>query len=315
VLGTSDTSKKIADFGSRQTHVMYWLDEERRDEVKKLRPDALLFINPFNGWAVTYKNDTPPFNDKRVRQAAALLLNRKQIIDGVYKGEGEDDQWFSWAIKTPVGNFSKPAQLAGARLWKNDPQTAKQLLSAAGITSPIEMVNHHWDATVVGQGVVDLNTLISTQWRTAGFINSKDNTLTFPQYASTIAIGNFEGWHAGPSGAALTDPAFGNGWRNAIWSPPEGIKGPSTNNAHTNDPKASELADKQMGQFVVAERRETYKQLEDIFSEEMYRLPLNQYTNNWFTDQNLQGHQIPVTNVNGSVHYVKYWWFKDGKAP
>jgi peptide/nickel transport system substrate-binding protein len=313
VLGTSDVVKKVADFSSKQVHVTYWFDEINRDQVKKARPDALLFENIYPSWAVTFRNDLAPFNDKRVRQAASMLINRKQIIDAVYNGEGSDDQWFSWTVK--YWGFRKPSELPGAKYWKNDPAEAKKLLSAAGITSAKDSQNLHWDATVVGQGIVDMNTLISTQWRNAGFLNSKDTPLLFPQYASTVAIGNFEGWFAGPSGGGILDPGFGNAYRNAIWSPPDGVKGPSVNNGHINDPKLSELVDKQMGQFDPNERKQTFRAMEDIMSEEQYKLALNTFTNNFFADPSLQNIQLPITHVNGSVHYVKNWWFKDGKAP
>ena len=313
VLGTSDFAKKVADFSAKQVHVTYWFDEERRDEVKSNRPDALLFANIFPTWALTVRTDIPPFNDNRVRQAASMLIDRQQLIDGVYKGEGEDDQWFTWAIK-PFG-FRKPAELPGAKYWEHDIDTAKQLLSAASITEPIQTQNLHWDPTVVGQGVVDLNTLISTQWRTAGFANSDDVPLTFPQFASSVAIGNFEGWFVGPSGGGHLEPGFGNAYRNALFSPPGGIEGRSPNNGHINDPRLNELVEKQLGQFDWTERRETFREMEDIMSEEQYKISLNTFSNNFFADPSLRNIQLPISHVNGSVHYVKNWWFEGGEAP
>src|SRR5207248_1684688 len=68
-LGTSDSSKKVADFIARKTHVTYWHAEEERDQIKRARPDAKLFSYPFNGHNLVLRTDQPPFNDKRVRQA------------------------------------------------------------------------------------------------------------------------------------------------------------------------------------------------------------------------------------------------------
>jgi peptide/nickel transport system substrate-binding protein len=314
IIARSDLAKSVANFTSKQVHVTYWFDEERRDELKKNRPDAVFWANPFNGWAVTWRTDVPPFNDQRVRQAGSMMVNRKQIIDGLHKGETVDDQYFTWVVKTAVGQFRKPAELKGAKYWKNDPQAAKQLLSAAGVTLPLKMHNPHWDASV-HQQVVDLNTLVSTQWRQAGFIDSEDKGLTFAQYASTVAIGNYEGWSAGPSGGAALDPGFGNGWRNTLYTPPGGIQGPSVNNSKINDPRINELITKQLGQFNPQERRASFTEIEDIFSENQFKIVFNTLGVHPFADPGLRGIQLPVNHLGfRALNHVKYWWWKDGKA-
>ena len=315
VLGTSDFAKKVADFAAHNVHVTYWFDEENRDQIKAARPDATLFGHNYLGWAVSFRADLPPFNDQRVRRAASMLINRQQLIDGVYKGEGDDDQWFSWTLHLPMGEFRQPAELAGAEYWNHDEETAKQLLSAAGISEPLKMDNMHWDPTVVGQGMVDTNTLIATQWRNFGFIDSADIPLTFPQWASTVAIGSWENaWIAGPSaGGLILDPGMGNAIRNAMTTPPP--EGPTPNNSKISDPMLDELLEKQIGQFDNTERLQTFKEMEDIMSLEQYKIVLNTFTNNFFADPSLRGIQIPLTHVQGSNHYIKYWWFEGGQAP
>jgi ABC-type transport system substrate-binding protein len=98
--------------------------------------------------------------------------------------------------------------------------------------------------------------------------------------------------------------------RNTFWSPPEGVKTPSVNNGHVNDPRLSELVDKQRSQLDLEERKKTFRAIEELMAEEQYRLALNTFSNNFFADPSLRNIQLPITHVNGSVHYVKYWWFE-----
>ena len=154
MLGTSDGAKKIADFSSKQTHVTYWMFEEDADQVKKNRPDAVHFVNAFPG----YCRQAARRQDAVQRQARAPGAEHGDRPQADQRGHAEGPRRGSTrgsAGRSRSLGFRKPAELPGAKYWKFDLQAAKQLMSAAGITAPIEITLHHWDATVVGQGVVD----------------------------------------------------------------------------------------------------------------------------------------------------------------
>ncbi len=154
-LGTSDEEKKIADFTSKQTHVTYWFAPESRDRVKKARPDALAWSYPAAGSNTFYlRTDKPPFNDKRVRQALSMSIDRKALTGAVNSGEGEPDQALSWTGQ--YWQFRHVADLgAAAKYWNFNVAEAKKLFSAAGITLPMKFDLPHWDPTVIGQKFVD----------------------------------------------------------------------------------------------------------------------------------------------------------------
>jgi ABC-type transport system substrate-binding protein len=313
VLGTSDNAKKIADFTSRQTHVMYWLFEEDRDTVAKSRPDAKLFTNQFPGYSSRPRVDIKPFNDKRLRQAFSMAIDRKKLNDATAKGRGEDDQWFSWTV--PKWGFRKPSQLPQKKYWEHDLAEAKKLFAAAGYSAPIEFTYSHWNASVIGQALVDQATLVSAMWQNAGFAKPKDVELTFTQTAGTTSVGNYEGifYGAGSGGTFSFYP--GLAMRNAVFSPPEGVTTPTPNIMHINNPRLSELVTKQMQQLNLEERKQTFKEMEEIFAEEQYAQMVHTVNNNWFMDPSLRNIQAPLWMTNGPLPFLRYSWFEGGKAP
>jgi len=133
-----------------------------------------------------------------------MTVDRKKIRQAVSKGEGEDDQVLS--IANRAFGFRKPGELgASGKYWNYDPTTAKQLLSAAGVTTPIETNLNHWDAAVTGQAMVEHATLIQATWRELGIANAKDNVQTGAVYFGTTAT----------CGAPPSSPLMEAAWKQA----------------------------------------------------------------------------------------------------
>ena len=253
------------------------------------------------------RTDKPPFNDKRVRQALSMAIDRKALSQAMTEGEGEPDQALSWTAD--YWQFRKPKDLgAAAKYWNYDPQAAKQLLGATGLSLPLKFDLAHWNASVVGQKFVDAITLIEAQWRGLGIADVKDVELTFGQSASTISIGNYEGmqWN---SNTVATLPNLGITLKNQFSWSPEGIKAPTLNLSYVNDPQLSALAEKQLGQFDKQERIQTFRAMEDILAEEQYRIVGVANSDNWFGDPSVRNMQPARDAYQGAIPYIKYWWF------
>jgi ABC-type transport system substrate-binding protein len=309
-LGTSDPEKKIADFSSKQVHMTYWFPPEERDRVKKARPDAQLWTYVPGGPQMVLRNDQPPFNDKRVRQALSMAIDRKALIQSVRNGEGEPDQWLTYGGE--YWGFRKPKDLgASAKNFEYNVAEAKKLLQAAGVSLPIKVPEvQTWNATVIGQKHVDHVVLILGQWRSAGVVDANLAEMTFGQLAAAGSIGNYKDMHWAPN-VTGTIPTMGLILRNNFFSPPEGIKGPPTLNvSYTNNPELSMLVEKQLTQLNKEERTQTLRRIEDILADEMYRIPGVPDVTNWFGDPSIKNMQTPREAYNGATPYLKYWWFE-----
>jgi ABC-type transport system substrate-binding protein len=308
-LENSDLEKKIADFSTKQVQMTYWFDEEATDRVKQARPDAQHWTYRGSMGNVYFRADKPPFNDKRVRQALSMAIDRKALSDGTTKGQGEPDQVLS--VAGEYWGFRKPGELgSAAKYWNYDPQAAKQLLRSAGVTLPLKFEVAHWNASVIGQKFVDAITLIEAQWRNVGIADVKDTEMTFGQAAGTISIGNYEGAQWWPSTVGYV-PDIGLQLRSQFWSPPEGFKGsPTLNVTYANNPQLNQLLDTQMGQFKKDERVQTFRQIEDILAEEQFRIATITITNTWFGDPSVKNMQTSRDAYNGAIPYIKYWWFE-----
>jgi peptide/nickel transport system substrate-binding protein len=313
-LGTSDPTKKVAEFISHQAHMSYWFPPEERDQIKKARPDAPIWRYTPSAPQLILRNDQPPFNDKRVRQALSMAIDRKQLNQAIYQGESEPDQWLT--VGGEYWGFRRPSQLAAAKNFEFNVQAAKQLLSAAGVTLPLKIdMLPTWNATVLGQKHVDEITLITSQWRNNGIADARLVEMTFGQFSGAASVGNYTGaqWAVHPTGAS---PGMGLLLRNAFFSPPEGIKGPPTTNlSYTNIPELSALVEKQLQQLVKEERIQTLRQIEEILAEEMPRIPGLAHQQFWFGDPAVKNMQTAREAYNGATPYLKYWWFDGGKAP
>ena len=72
----------------------------------------------------------------------------------------------------------------------------------------------------------------------------------------------------------------------------------------------SAAADKQATQLDLNQRKQTFKVMEEIMANKMYRLTTSTFTTTYFADEKLQDIQMPITATNSALAGAKYWWFK-----
>src|SRR3954451_22741029 len=110
---------------------------------------------------VHMRTDKEPFTDKRVRQAVALAVDRKGLVDGLFKGKAQlgNDSPFAPVFK--YTDTSVPQR-------QQDIEKAKQLLAEAGKSDGFSVTLNTWD----GFEIPDLAQLIQNNAKEAG-INIK----------------------------------------------------------------------------------------------------------------------------------------------
>lgn len=103
-------------------------------------------INTFSGVTgqnrvvqISVKNDGKPWDDKRVRQAISMAINRQDIIDKVYGGKAR----LTASIPEGWGPYGLPVdELAKNPFLQYNPERAKELLAEAGYADgfDVEMI-------------------------------------------------------------------------------------------------------------------------------------------------------------------------------
>lgn len=116
-----DTEEKM--FRTGQLDITYELPLAKVDTYRKDFPDTLR-LDPYLGvYFYRFNVTRPPLNDKRVRRALALAIDRERLVKNVTRG----DQAPAYAVSYPgTAGYAPRAKLAGTI------EEAKQLLAAAG---------------------------------------------------------------------------------------------------------------------------------------------------------------------------------------
>ncbi|MGE5595270.1 MAG: ABC transporter substrate-binding protein [Hyphomicrobiales bacterium] len=292
VYGVTDLAKRVSDFSAKSVDLSWLFLPEPRDQVKKNRPDAKFEETQGIGGYLYLRTDKPPFNDKRVRQAISMGINRKAIRDAITKGEGVGDQLYF--VGYPFARQVK--DLPQAKYWEHNIAEAKKLLEAAAVGT-IETTWSHADITAYGQEYLDTATLIQNQLKELD-IHITDNTQPYSQYISTTYQGNYEGMGHSPRAIAY--------WLDYIterftMKPKRG----RINLSYVNDPALETLMDKQRSQFNMEERLQTVRQIEELVAEEQYEIYLSTDTRTYFWDPKIENYRptawFPYT------HIMKAW--------
>jgi ABC-type transport system substrate-binding protein len=307
-LGTSDSEKKVADIISGQVHVTYWFPAEERERIKEARDDLQVFQYPRAGSGQIYmRTDKAPWNDKRVRHAFSMGYDRQILIDNVTEGEGQADQQLSRS--GTAWGFRGPEDLPRADLYEQNVAEAMKLLSAANVTTPITADIPHWNSTVIGQKYVDEITLIVTQLRSNGLFDLTQVEETFGQFGPRFT-GVYDDLKWGPNVTA-TLPDLGIAIYRKYYGGGAVLEAPTFNESYLNEPVIDDLVTKQLQEFDTETRKTLFRTLEDELVEIMAHASGVTGQLTYFIDPTVKNAQMPRDAYNGSVAWMKYWYFGD----
>jgi peptide/nickel transport system substrate-binding protein len=128
----------------------------------------------------------PPFDQIRVRQAIDMSINRQQLIDVIWKGEGN----YNGPIQWPQIKWSLPQdELRDFQVY--DPEGAKTLLAEAGFPNGFSTTMKLPSITGVSF-IADMATVLAAQWAEVGIDVQLDEVELGSYIGSTLLTGNFD---------------------------------------------------------------------------------------------------------------------------
>jgi dipeptide transport system substrate-binding protein len=128
---TPDASVRWAKLQKGECHVMPYPNPADLDAMRKDPNVQVLEQAGLNVGYLAYNVQKKPFDDKRVRKALNMAMNKKAIVDAVFLGSG-----------VPATNPIPPTIWSYDETIKDDPfdpEAAKKLLAAAGHPNGFEM--------------------------------------------------------------------------------------------------------------------------------------------------------------------------------
>jgi len=236
----------------------HWWAVRQQDvnAIKKGHPQLAYQDFTSNVTQVIYmRTDKPPFNDVRVRRAISHAIDRQAIIDSVFlKGE------LTPAVARGLPEWSlRVDQLGqGAQYYRHDPREARRLLADAGF--PQGLKTQLSTTSGLGTDLVDAVQLAQRQLKESG-VDAELKVQEFGAYASTTALGKFEGMAMAPFGIAWDPHVVFSG----MYMPEQ-----PRNSSHVSDPKIIAMIKEQARTRDVEARRKMIFDLQRYAAEQQY---------------------------------------------
>jgi oligopeptide transport system substrate-binding protein len=254
-------------FRSGQLHVTSTVPPEKVESYQDKYPDNIN-IDPFYGtYYYRFNTEKAPFDNKLVRQALSLALNRTLIVEKVTKG-GQKEA-FSFTPPDPDSYFP-PTEL------EYNPEKARDLLKQAGYVDSTLSVDLLYNTS---EGHQKLAQAIQQMWKTELNIDVTLTNTDWKVYLQRQSIGDFQIARAGWIGDYIDPKSFldmmvtGRGNNQTGWS-------------------NKEYDDLLIAAANSASQRERFNNLykaEVILIDEMPVIPIYTYTRIYMLHEHVQG--------------------------
>jgi ABC-type transport system substrate-binding protein len=263
--------------------------EEVQDMMKK--NPKLKWLEYFsNSWPrMTFAVDKPPFNDKRVRQAASMSIDRKQMLDILFDGRGKVDQvipiW-QWG-SLPLDQLGK-----SSKYFRKDLEEAKRLVKAAGYKTPLKIKMAFTPA--YGTLWVSLVETLVGLLNNSGVFNVEVVSKEYGAYITS----NYRGKYKEDCFYGYTTPAGDPD--EVMWDMYHSTS--ARNSSRVKDPHLDELLEAQRRELNLDKRRAILKELQIYLGEQMYQMQTISQPGYDIWQPYLRGHQrhiVPAYNIGG----------------
>jgi len=190
-------------------------------------------------------NGIPEYNVK-FRQAVTTAINRKQIVDQLFKGTAQVVP----TLFTPASDFYD----ASVTPLAYDPAKAKQLLAESGFDTSKEIVLTVPIGNLLREQSADL---IQQDLKAIG-LNVKQQKMDFPTVLANSRKGDFQMMLIGYG--LTVDPDYSSYF----------VPGGSNNFAHTDDPKLTKMMLDAAAMTSAAQRKTAYSEIQKYMKEQQF---------------------------------------------
>ena len=281
-IESSDTDERA--FRSGQLHKTYVLPETKIDTYREKYP-GLLHIDPYLGTYFYICNTTkPPLDDKRVRRALALAIDREAIVKNVTRGG-----------QIPAYHFTPPgtAGYTARARFPFDIPGARKLLAEAGYPEgrglpPIEILFNTLEThRAVAEAIQDM-------WRRNLGIDARLLNQEWKVFLDSKKSGNYQVSRFGWIGDYPDPNSFLDMW----------LTGGGNNDTRWSNAEYDRLI-REAGQTADLDQRlEVFQKAEAILMEEMPIIPIYFYTRVYALDSSVKGWHPTILDNHP---YQKLW--------
>ena len=266
-IESSDTDERA--FRSGQLHKTYVLPETKIDAYRQKYRDVLQ-IDPFLGTYFYVCNTTKtPLNDKRVRRALAMAIDREAIVKNVTRGG-----------QIPAYHFTPPGTsgyTARAR-FPFDIAGARKLLAEAGYSEnkPLPPVEILFNTLETHRAVAEA---IQDMWRRNLGVDARLLNQEWKVYLDSKKTGNYHVARFGWIGDYPDPNSFLDLW----------VTGGGNNDSRWSNAEYDRLIREASGTADQQKRLEVFQQAEAILMEELPIIPIYFYTRVYALHPGVQG--------------------------
>jgi peptide/nickel transport system substrate-binding protein len=219
--------------------------------------------------------------DPRVRQALALALDRKSIIDAKFAGRA--------LIATGILPTMHWAYNGNVTKWPYDPARAKQLLDEAGLPPNARGIRLHLVYKTSADAFrVSIARVIAAQLREVG-IDVEVRSFEFGTFFADVKKGNYQ--IATMQSPEITEPDFHHWFFHSTnWPTAKNPQG--SNRWRYKNPEMDRLAEAGRVELDLAKRKQIYAEAQQIVADDLPIIPLWHEDNVALTNVQLQGYAI-----------------------
>lgn len=288
-IESQDTEERA--FRAGQIHVGYQLSAAKIDRYKAEHPE-LLHIGPFLGNYFYKINVTkPPLNDKRVRQALAIAIDRESLVKNVTRG----GQLPAYALTPPdTAGYTPRAKIP------NDLNLARKLLADAGYPDgkglpPIEILyNTFEDHKRIAEAVQQM-------WKKNLGVDARLLNEEWKVYLDSMHSMNYQVARQGWIGDYDDPNTFLDNW----------VTGGGNNETGWSNAEYDRLIKEAAHTTDAAQRLEIFQKAEAILMDEVPIIPIYIYTRVYLMQPNVKGFYPTIIDN----HPYKYIWIDKMPAP